>query len=100
MEIPIYIILGLFVGVLGGLFGIGGGVIIVPALLFVLTYLGYESDLLIHICVATSLGTIFFTALHLHLLTIKKGVLIGAFGANFPLVLLLVLILAQYYQYL
>ena len=62
MEIPIYIILGLFVGVLGGLFGIGGGVIIVPTLLFVLTYLGYESDLLIHICVATSLGTIFFTA--------------------------------------
>ena len=62
MEIPIYIILGLFVGVLGGLFGIGGGVIVVPALLFVLTYLGYESDLLIHICVATSLGTIFFTA--------------------------------------
>ena len=47
MEIPIYIILGLFVGVLGGLFGIGGGVIIVPTLLFVLTYLGYESDLLL-----------------------------------------------------
>ena len=51
MEILIYIILGLFVGVLAGVFGIGGGVIIVPALLFVLTYLGYESDLLIHICV-------------------------------------------------
>ena len=32
MEIPIYIILGLFVGVLGGLFGIGGGVIIVPGI--------------------------------------------------------------------
>ncbi len=47
MEILIYIILGLFVGVLAGVFGIGGGVIIVPALLFVLTYLGYESDLLI-----------------------------------------------------
>ena len=62
MEILIYIILGLFVGVLAGIFGIGGGVSIVPALLFVLTYLGYESDLLIHICVATSLGTIFFTA--------------------------------------
>ena len=58
----IYIITGLFVGVLGGLFGIGGGVIVVPALLFLLTYLGYESDLLVHICVATSLGTIFFTA--------------------------------------
>lgn len=62
MEILVYIVLGLIVGILGGLFGIGGGVIIVPALLFVLTYLGYESDFLIHICVATSLGTIFFTA--------------------------------------
>ena len=62
MEILVYIILGVFVGILGGLFGIGGGVIIVPALLFTLTCLGYESAFLIHICVATSLGTIFFTA--------------------------------------
>ena len=92
MEILIYIILGLFVGVLAGVFGIGGGVIIVPALLFVLTYLGYESDLLIHICVATSLGTIFFTAFASAFAHNKKGVLIGVFGANFPLVLLLVLI--------
>ena len=38
MEILIYIFLGLIVGVLGGLFGIGGGVIVVPALLFVLTF--------------------------------------------------------------
>ena len=73
MEILIYIILGLFVGILAGLFGIGGGVIIVPALLFVLTYLGYESDLLIHICVATSLGTIFFTAFASAFAHNKKG---------------------------
>ena len=73
MEILIYIILGLFVGILAGLFGIGGGVIIVPALLFILTYLGYESDLLIHICVATSLGTIFFTAFASAFAHNKKG---------------------------
>ena len=73
MEILIYIVLGLVVGVLGGLFGIGGGVVIVPALLFVLTYLGYESDLLIHICVATSLGTIFFTAFASAFAHNKKG---------------------------
>ena len=73
MEILIYIILGLFVGVLAGLFGIGGGVIIVPALLFILTFLGYESDLLIHICVATSLGTIFFTAFASAFSHNKKG---------------------------
>ena len=63
MEILIYIVIGLVVGILGGLFGIGGGVIIVPVLLFVLTYLGFESNFLIHICVATSLGSIFFTCL-------------------------------------
>ena len=73
MEILIYIILGLFVGVLGGLFGIGGGVIIVPALLFVFTHFGYESDFLIHICVATSLGTILFTALASAFAHNKKG---------------------------
>ena len=73
MEILIYIILGLVVGVLGGLFGIGGGVITVPVLLFVLTYLGYESDFLIHICVATSLGSIFFTAFASAFAHNKKG---------------------------
>ncbi len=73
MEILIYISLGLFAGILGGLFGIGGGVIIVPVLLFILTYLGYESAFLIHICVATSLGTIFFTALASTFAHNKKG---------------------------
>ena len=73
MEILIYIILGLVVGVLGGLFGIGGGVITVPVLLFALTYLGYESDFLIHICVATSLGSIFFTAFASAFAHNKKG---------------------------
>ena len=73
MEILIYISLGLFAGILGGLFGIGGGVIIVPALLFILTYLGYESAFLIHICIATSLGTIFFTALASAFAHNKKG---------------------------
>ena len=72
MEMLIYIITGLFVGVLGGLFGIGGGVIVVPALLFVLTYLGYESDLLVHICVATSLGTIFLSLIHILTLPTKR----------------------------
>ena len=73
MEILIYISLGLFAGILGGLFGIGRGVIIVPVLLFILTYLGYESAFLIHICVATSLGTIFFTALASAFAHNKKG---------------------------
>ena len=42
-------------------------------MLFILTYLGYESAFLIHICVATSLGTIFFTALASAFAHNKKG---------------------------
>lgn len=33
-AIPLYLLLGLFAGILSGVVGIGGGVIIVPALLF------------------------------------------------------------------
>ena len=73
IEIFIYIFIGLTVGILGGLFGIGGGVIIVPSLLFVLTYLGFESNFLIHVCVATSLGSIFFTALASMLAHKRRG---------------------------
>ena len=73
MELLIYVFLGLCVGVLGGLFGIGGGVIIVPALLFVFNFLDYESAYLVHICVATSLGTIFFTAFASAFAHNKKG---------------------------
>ena len=73
IEISIYIFIGLIVGILGGLFGVGGGVIIVPVLLFVLTYLGFESNFLIHICVATSLGSIFFTAFASMLAHKRKG---------------------------
>ena len=34
MEVLIYIAIGLFAGVSGGLFGIGGGVVIVPAMVY------------------------------------------------------------------
>ncbi len=34
---------GAFAGLIAGLFGIGGGIIMVPALYYVLTGLGYEA---------------------------------------------------------
>ena len=38
LEIFLYLILGTFSGVLAGLFGIGGGIIIVPMLIFFLKF--------------------------------------------------------------
>jgi uncharacterized membrane protein YfcA len=52
---------GLFAGLIAGLFGIGGGVVIVPALFAVLTAFGFEAHAL-HVAVATSLSTIIATS--------------------------------------
>lgn len=53
---------GLIAGFVGGLFGIGGGVIIVPALYYVLTALGVDEAVRMHVAVATSLSTIISTS--------------------------------------
>ncbi|HVK81125.1 MAG TPA: sulfite exporter TauE/SafE family protein, partial [Verrucomicrobiae bacterium] len=53
---------GLFAGFIGGLFGIGGGVVIVPVLYLVLTSLGVDEAVRMHVAVATSLSTIISTS--------------------------------------
>jgi uncharacterized protein len=53
---------GLLAGFVGGLFGIGGGIVIVPALYFVFTALGIDEDVRMHLAVGTSLSTIISTS--------------------------------------
>lgn len=62
MEFLLYLILGSCVGFLAGLFGVGGGLIIVPALVFIFTAHGFSTEVLTHMAVGTSLATIFFTS--------------------------------------
>lgn len=50
-------------GLLAGLLGIGGGAIIVPALGYALSFLGYGSDMVQHVAVGTSLGIIIPTGI-------------------------------------
>lgn len=52
---------GLFAGLVAGLFGIGGGAVIVPVLYFLLSGLGFEETAQ-HVAVATSLATIIATS--------------------------------------
>lgn len=58
-----YLILGLFVGFFAGLLGIGGGLIIVTALVFMFTHQGFPGDRVVHLALGTSLTSIVFTSL-------------------------------------
>ena len=54
---------GLAAGFAAGLFGIGGGFVVVPALLLVLPLLGGEHATFAHVAIGTSAATIVFTSL-------------------------------------
>jgi len=63
MVLATYLLLGALAGVLAGLFGIGGGLVIVPVLVFTFSFLGMPAEILTHMAVATSLATIVVTSL-------------------------------------
>lgn len=66
MEIELlaqFLALGCFVGTMAGLLGIGGGLIVVPALAsWLLPQAGVGDDILMHIALGTSLATIILTS--------------------------------------
>lgn len=59
----IFVVLGIFAGILAGLLGIGGGLVIVPILVFTLPPLGIPETHLMHIALGTSLASIIFTSI-------------------------------------
>lgn len=62
-SILILIGLGLLNGIVAGLLGVGGGLIIVPAMLWFLPTIGVSSEQVMHIALATSMATICFTSI-------------------------------------
>lgn len=73
MEFLLYLLLGGFAGVLAGLFGVGGGLIIVPVLVYSFTAQGFAPEVLTHLAVGTSLATIVFTSINSVLAHHRKG---------------------------
>jgi len=60
---PVYLLLGAIAGVLAGLFGVGGGVVIVPVLLLAFASLDIPASVATHLAVGTSLATIVITSI-------------------------------------
>lgn len=64
---------GVLVGILAGLFGIGGGAIIVPVLYEVFRVLGVPEEVRIQVCIGTSLAIIVPTTVRSYLGHKRKG---------------------------
>lgn len=94
--ILLYLGLGVVAGVLAGLLGIGGGLVIVPMLVFALAWQGVAAEHLMHLALGTSLATIIFTAVSSFMAhhrrgavrwevvrRIVPGILVGTLGGTF-----------------
>lgn len=63
MEILLYLLTGAVTGVLSGLFGIGGGIVIVGMLAYLFTQMGFPEAHIMHMALGTSLATIMLTSI-------------------------------------
>lgn len=63
IEWASYLLLGAFAGTIAGLLGVGGGLIIVPVLVFIFTGHQFPAESIVHIAIGTSLASIVMTSL-------------------------------------
>lgn len=75
LTIPLISMLaaGLFAGFAAGIFGIGGGFVVVPALFIVLPLLGGTHDAIAHVAIGTSAATIIVTSIRSLMAHAKRG---------------------------
>lgn len=82
MEILVYALIGCVSGFFAGLFGIGGGLIIIPCLYFVFQYLGYDPNIIMHLCIGTALASIVVSSLSSALAHHKKKAILWSVVKN------------------
>lgn len=71
--IVMYVVVGLMGGVLAGLLGVGGGLIIVPMLIFCFSQQAISPDIIMHMALGTSLASIIFTSISSFMSHHKRG---------------------------
>ena len=93
--VVMYLTVGLIAGVLAGLLGVGGGLVIVPMLVFCFSKQGIPENLIMHLALGTSLASIIFTSISSFMShhrrgavdwtvvrRIVPGILIGTYGGS------------------
>lgn len=91
-----YLGVGAVAGLMAGLLGVGGGLVIVPMLVFCLTRQGIPDEFIMHLALGTSMASIMFTAVssfmahHKHgavhwsiVRRITPGILVGSFLGSY-----------------
>lgn len=76
MELIFFLAIGVLAGFTAGIFGVGGGLIIVPLLYVVFTQMGYAPDAVMHMALGTSLATIIVTSISSLMAHHSKGAVI------------------------
>ncbi len=59
----VYLVIGAVAGLVAGVFGLGGGAVVVPVLIFTFQWQGMAPEVLTHMAIGTSLATIVVTAM-------------------------------------
>ena len=100
LSISILITAGLFAGFIAGLFGIGGGVVVVPVLYYIFTLAEVDESIRMHLSIGTSLanivpisiisafnhskrGSVDLSFLRFIFVSVILGVLLGSFVVSF-----------------
>ena len=63
LNLAVYLLTGAVAGLFAGLLGVGGGLIIVPALIWVFHGIGFDDSIVVHLAIGTSLATIIITSI-------------------------------------
>lgn len=96
LWLVLYLGLGILTGFLAGLFGIGGGAVMVPVLTVLFATQGFAPDYVVHLALGTSMAAIVPTSIaslrahHTHnavlwsaVRALAPGILLGTFAATF-----------------
>lgn len=63
ITVAALLVIGAFTGFAAGLLGVGGGMMLVPFMVFLFTHAGFADELVMKMALATSLTTILFTSI-------------------------------------